>query len=195
VLQVDHNILKEKMTIQPSTPFTKFKVSTLLVALLFQCQVQSLFISSAESHPGATVKISPRELGDHQQARAKKFNFGIPNVYEGKNLLKELLTERRLDAAIEEAEAAYKKANDAASFKAGWASKRGGQPLTGFNLGHHAQAIRTLKRTPSLMMDQALEDELNYAQQLATGIITDLRSILGDIQRDPSDPDRLLRLS
>jgi len=180
------------MKIQAGTSHT---VCILIVVLLVQCQVQSLFVSSSETHPGATVKISAGEIGDHQPARAKKFNFGIPNVYEGKNLLKELLIERRLQAAIAEAEAAYEKANYAVSSKTGGTTKRGGQPLTGFKLGNHAQLIRKMKRTPSLMMDQALEDELNYAQQLAAGIITDLRSILGDIQRDPSDPDRLLRLS
>jgi hypothetical protein len=99
-----------------------------------------------------------------------------------------------LEAAIAEAEAAYKKASEAAFYKAA-SNKRGGQPLTGFNQNQHVKAMKKLKRNPSLILDQELEAELNYAQQLATGIITDLRSILGDIQRDPSDPDRLLRLS
>ena len=63
------------------------------------------------------MKIAPNELGDHERSRAKRFNFGVPNVYEGKNLIKELLSERRLEAAIAEAEAAYKKASDAASYK------------------------------------------------------------------------------
>ena len=84
---------------------------------LWYFKVNALFISSAESHPAATVKIAPNELGDHQRSRAKRFNFGVPNVYEGKNLIKELLSERRLEAAIAEAEAAYKKASDAASYK------------------------------------------------------------------------------
>ena len=63
------------------------------------------------------MKVSPNEVGDHERVRAKKFNFGVPNVYEGKNLLKQLLTERRLEAAIAEAEAAYKKASEAAFYK------------------------------------------------------------------------------
>lgn len=183
------------MTIRPGNLFPKFQVSTCIVILLLQCQAQALFISSAETHPAATVKISPNEVGDHGQLRAKKFNFGIPNVYEGKNLLQQLLNERRLEAAIAEAEAAYKTASEAALQRRGIVAKRGGQPLTGFNQNQHEKALKKLKRKRSLIMDQALEDELNYAQQLATGIITDLRSILGDIQRDPSDPDRLLRLS
>jgi len=182
------------MTIQPITGLTKLHISAFIVALLLQCQVHALFISSAESHPAATVKIAPSEIGDHQRTRAKRFNFGVPNVYEGKNLIKELLSQKRLEAAIAEAEAAYKKASDAASYRIGAGSKRGGQPLTGFK-GPQVEAMRKLKRKPSLLMDQALEDELNYAQQLASGIMTDLRSILGDIQKDPSDPDRLLRLS
>jgi len=183
------------MTILQITGFTRLHISTFIVALLLQCQVHALFISSAESHPAATVKIAPNEIGDHQRTRAKRFNFGVPNVYEGKNLIKELLSQKRLEAAIAEAEAAYKKASDAASYRIGAGSKRGGQPLTGFNKGPQVEAMRKLKRKPSLLMDQALEDELNYAQQLASGIMTDLRSILGDIQKDPSDPDRLLRLS
>jgi len=182
------------MTIQPGSGFTKLNVSAFVIALLFQCQVQALFSSSAESHPSAITKISPSEIGDHREARAKRFNFGVPNNYEGKNFLRELLAERRLEAAIAEAEAAYKKASDLLTTSRG-SNKRGGQPLTGFSQGKHGQAMRKLKRAPSLMMDQALEDELNYAQQLATGIITDLRSILGDINKDPADPDRLLRLS
>jgi len=182
------------MTILQITGFTRLHISTFIVALLLQCQVHALFISSAESHPAATVRIAPNEIEDHQRTRAKRFNFGVPNVYEGKNLIKELLSKKRLEAAIAEAEAAYKKASDAASYRISAGSKRGGQPLTGFK-GPQVEAMRKLKRKPSLLMDQALEDELNYAQQLASGIMTDLRSILGDIQKDPSDPDRLLRLS
>jgi len=182
------------MSNQPGSGFIRLNLSAFIVALLFQCQVQALVSSSAESHPSAITKINPAEIEDYQRARAKRFNFGVPNVYEGKNFLKELLAERRLEAAIAEAEAAYKRASDLLT-TSGASRKRGGQPLTGFNQGKHAQAMRKLKRAPSLLMDQALEDELNYAQQLATGIITDLKSILGDIQRDPSDPDRLLRLS
>ena len=83
-----------------------------IITLIDFLKVQALFTSSAESHPSAITKISPSEIGDHQRARAKRFNFGVPNVYEGKNFLKELLAERRLEAAIAEAEAAYKKASD-----------------------------------------------------------------------------------
>lgn len=169
-------------------------VSTIIAVLFLQCQIQAHVISSAESHPAATVQVSPNEIGEHERVRAKRFNFGVPNVYEGKNMLQQLLTERRLEAAIAEAEAAYKKASEAAFYKARAINKRGGQPLTGFNQNQHVKAMKKLKRG-GLNWDQELEDELNYAQQLATGIITDLRSILGDIQRDPSDPDRLLRLS
>lgn len=81
-------------------------------------KVQSLVISSAASHPSDTVKVSPNEIGDHERVQAKRFNFGIPNVYEGKNMLQQLLTERRLEAAIAEAEVAYKKASEAAFYKA-----------------------------------------------------------------------------
>ena len=59
--------------------------------------------------------MSPRtssEIGDHEEARAKRFNFGIPNVYEGKNLLQQLLNERRLEVVIAQAEAAYQKASE-----------------------------------------------------------------------------------
>jgi len=52
--------------------------------------------------------------------------------------------------------------------------------------------IKRRSNVDSAVMDK---DELQYAQQLASGIITDLRSLLVDIKRDPSDPDRLLRLS
>jgi len=55
--------------------------------------------------------------------------------------------------------------------------------------------IKRRSNVDSAVMDKVLQDELQYAQQLASGIITDLRSLLVDIKRDPSDPDRLLRLS
>ena len=87
-------------------------VICLLITLIDFLKVQALFTSSSESHPSAITKINPSEIDDHQRARAKRFNFGVPNVYEGKNFLKELLAERRLEAAIAEAEAAYKKASD-----------------------------------------------------------------------------------
>ena len=94
--------------------FNKEYVHTYIVT---NFQVHALFISSAESHPAATVRIAPNEIEDHQRTRAKRFNFGVPNVYEGKNLIKELLSKKRLEAAIAEAEAAYKKASDAASYR------------------------------------------------------------------------------
>ena len=84
----------------------------------FISKVQAHFVSSAESHPATIKKVSPNEIGDHEPGRAKRFNFGVPNVYEGKKLLQTLLTERRLEAAIAEAEAAYKKASEAAFYKA-----------------------------------------------------------------------------
>ena len=39
----------------------------------------------------------------------------------------------------------------------------------------------------SLLLSQVLEEELNYAQQLASGIITDLRSLLVDIRRGEAE--------
>ena len=36
----------------------------------------------------------------------------------------------------------------------GAGNKRGGQPLTGFNKGRQVEAMRKLKRKPSLLMDQ-----------------------------------------
>ena len=67
------------------------------------------------------MQVSPNEVGEHERAErslAKRFNFGVPNVYERDNLLKTLLTEGRLEAAIAEAEAAYKKASQAAHYRA-----------------------------------------------------------------------------
>ena len=81
---------------------------------MFHFKVQALFISSAESHPAATMKVSPNEVESHETARAKRFNFGVPNVYQGRNLITKLLNEKRLEAAIAEAESAYKRASDAA---------------------------------------------------------------------------------
>jgi len=92
-------------------------------------------------------------------------------------------------------------------------------------LNRHKVTAHEIKRRSNVdaaMMDKLLEQELQYAQQLASGIITDLRSLLVDIRKgeaefaaaaggagghsqlratienalDPSiDSDRLLRLS
>jgi len=187
------------MTIRPGSLIVRLGLSTIIAALLLQCQAQAWVrsgVSQAEAHPVATVGVSPDGIDDHKEAKAKRFNYGVPNVYEGKNLLQQLLNERRLERVIAEAEAAYERASEAAIRSKQMSGKRGGQlnkPRIMFAQNPHENALGKLKRRPKL--DKALEDELNYAQQLATGIITDLRSILGDIQKDPSDPDRLLRLS
>jgi len=184
------------MTTLNRSAFAKLNISTVLIVLLLQSQIQALVISSAESHPSATVKLSPREVDDYHQERAKKFSLAWKNSNgaEGNDFLTELLSVRRLESAIDEAESAYKRVSDAGKLlRKG--PRRAGKPLAGFLRGRRTQSLEEMKREPSLRMDQALEEELNYANQLAAGIITDLRSILGDIQRDPSDPDRLLRLS
>lgn len=187
------------MTIRPGSLVAKLGLSTIIAVLLLQCQVQAFLRSPMEAHPAATVRVSPNGIDDHKEATApsKRFNYGVPNIYEGKNLLQLLRNERRLEAVVAEAEAAFERAAEAAIRRKALSGKRGGQlnkPRIMFAQNKHENALNELmKRRP--VLDKALEDELNYAQQLATGIITDLRSILGDIQKDPSDPDRLLRLS
>jgi len=187
------------MTIRPGSLIARLELSTIVAVLLLQCQAQAWVrsgVSQAEAHPAATVQVSPDGIADHKEAKAKRFNYGVPNVYEGKNLLQQLLNERRLEAVIAEAEAAYERAAEAAIRSKQMSGKRGGQlnkPRIMYAPNKHFNPMQNMKRKAAL--DKALEDELNYAQQLATGIITDLRSILGDIQKDPSDPDRLLRLS
>lgn len=78
----------------------------------------------------------------------------------------------------------------------------GGNRLTRDLLSRHkglaaggSHDIQRRSNADNAMMDKVLQEELQYAQQLASGIITDLRSLLVDIRKDPSDPDRLLRLS
>ena len=71
-------------------------------------------VSQAEAHPAASARVSPDGIDGHKEAKAKRFNYGVPNVYEGKNLLQQLLNERRLEAVIAEAEAAYERAAEAA---------------------------------------------------------------------------------
>merc|ERR1711963_434804 len=74
----------------------------------------------------------------------------------------------------------------------------GGNQLAKDLLNRHKVTGHEIKRRSSVdaaVMDKVLQEELQYAQQLASGIVTDLRSLLVDIRKDPSDPDRLLRLS
>ena len=92
------------------TPITNY-----LSDLLNLSKVQALVISSAESHPSATVKLSPREVDDYHQERAKKLSLAWKNSNgaEGNDFLTELLSVRRLESAIDEAESAYKRVSDA----------------------------------------------------------------------------------
>jgi len=83
-----------------------------------------------------------------------------------------------------------------------YVSSLGGNRLTRDLLSRHkglaaggSHDIQRRSNADNAMMDKVLQEELQYAQQLASGIITDLRSLLVDIRKDPSDPDRLLRLS
>ena len=74
-------------------------------------QAQALFIPSAEAHRAARVQVSRPNEVHHGNPRAKRFNSGGSNVYEGQNLLNErflqLLNEKRLQALIAEVEAIF----------------------------------------------------------------------------------------
>ena len=104
-----------------SIKFQRFKlwkytpITNYLSDLLNLSKVQALVISSAESHPSATVKLSPREVDDYHQERAKKLSLAWKNSNgaEGNDFLTELLSVRRLESAIDEAESAYKRVSDA----------------------------------------------------------------------------------
>ena len=78
-------------------------------------KVQALVISSAEAHPSATVKISPSEVDDYYQQRAKKFNLAWKNSknVDINNFLKEILSVRRLASAIDVAEDSNKRVSNA----------------------------------------------------------------------------------
>lgn len=153
------------MSFQQACFRTILPFSTLLAIVLIQSEAGALAIPNRQALPAA-VNVGP--------VFKRRMQYGLPA--EGNNMVQQLLAEGRLESAIAEAEAKFQ---------------------TGHHAGNQAgglMALRKLKRDP-MAMERALEAELDYAQQLASGIITDLRSLLGDIRRDPSDPDRLLRLS
>ena len=90
-------------------------ISNYLSHLLNLSKIQALVISSAESHPSATVKLSPRKVDEYHQERAKKFSLAWKNSNgaKGNDFLTDLLSARRLESAIDEAESAYNRVSDA----------------------------------------------------------------------------------
>ena len=82
-------------------------------------KVQALVISSAEAHPSATVKISPDEVDDYYQARAKKFNLASKNSngVDINNFLKEILSVRRLASVVDDADSSNKRVSGASKLR------------------------------------------------------------------------------